>query len=73
MLKPSPLTNSSTAFRFLGGIQESLFDNPQFAFVGQRLRRVRDRFEQVRIAREDIAFVVTHRLLGKDDAQVAPH
>jgi hypothetical protein len=60
-----------TPFRFLGGVQETLFDNPRFAFVAEQLRRVRDRFEQVRIAREDIAYVVSHRLLRKDDEQLA--
>ncbi|HUV89856.1 MAG TPA: DUF6079 family protein [Anaerolineae bacterium] len=58
-------------FRFLGGLQETLFDSPRFAFVAEQLRRVRDRFEQVRIAREDIAYVVSHRLLRKSDEQVA--
>lgn len=62
---------AQTPFRFLGGLQETLFDNPRFAFVAEQLRRVRDRFEQVRIAREDIAFVVSHRLLNKTDAQRA--
>ena len=52
-------------------MQETLFDNPRFAFVAEQLRRVRDRFEQVSIAREDIAFVVSHRLLSKTDAQRA--
>lgn len=60
-----------TSFRFLGGVQETLFDNPRFSFVAEQLRRVRDRFEQVRIAREDIAFVVSHRLLNKTDEQIA--
>ncbi len=60
-----------TPFRFMGGLQETLFDSPRFAFVAEPLRRVRDRFEQVRIAREDIAFVVAERLLKKDDAQLA--
>jgi hypothetical protein len=60
-----------TPFRFLGGLQETLFDSPRFAFVAEQLRRVRDRFEQVRIAREDIAYVVSHRLLCKTDEQVA--
>ena len=60
-----------TPFRFLGGIQETLFDNPRFAFVAEQLRRVRDRFEQVRIVREDIAFVVSQRLLHKNDEQLA--
>lgn len=60
-----------TPFRFLGGIQETLFDNPRFAFVAEQLRRVRDRFEQVRIVREDIAFVVSQRLLHKSNEQLA--
>lgn len=62
---------ASTSFRFIGGLQESLFDTPRFAFVAEQLRRVRDRFEQVRIAREDIAFVVSNRLLRKTDKQLA--
>jgi hypothetical protein len=36
-----------TRFRFLAGVQESLFDNPRFQFVADTLRRVKDRFEQV--------------------------
>lgn len=60
-----------TPFRFVAGLQETLFDNPRFAFVSDQLRRVKDRFEQVRIAREDIAYVVAERLLRKTDAQLA--
>lgn len=60
-----------TPFRFIGGVQETLFDNPRFTFVAEQLRRVRDRFEQVRIVREDIAYVVAQRLLRKSDAQLA--
>ena len=55
----------STRFRFISGVQESLFDNPRFQFVAETLRRVKDRFEQVRIAREDVAYVVSQRLLKK--------
>ena len=62
---------AQTPFRFLGGLQETLFDSPRFAFVSEQLRRVRDRFEQTRIAREDIAYVVSHRLLRKTDEQLA--
>lgn len=58
-------------FRFIAGVQESLFDSPSFAFVADQLRRVRERFEQVRIAREDIAYVVAERLLRKTDRQLA--
>jgi len=60
-----------TPFRFMAGVQETLFDNPRFGFVADQLRRVRDRFEQVRIAREDIAYVVSERLLRKSDEQKA--
>jgi hypothetical protein len=57
--------------RFIAGIQESLFDSPRFQFVAESLKRVKDRFEQVRIAREDVAFVVAERLLKKDARQQA--
>jgi hypothetical protein len=60
-----------TPFRFMGGLQETLFDSPRFTFVAEQLRRVRDRFEQVSIARQDIAFVVANRLLRKSDEQLA--
>ena len=59
----------STRFRFISGVQESLFDNPRFQFVAETLRRVKDRFEQVRIAREDVAYVVSQRLLKKTPEQ----
>jgi hypothetical protein len=60
-----------TRFRFIAGIQEMLFDNPKFQFVAEQLRRVKERFEQVNIVREDIAYVVSQRLLKKDDKQKA--
>ena len=59
----------STRFRFMSGVQESLFDSPSFQFVADSLRRVKDRFEQVRIAREDVAYVVAQRLLKKSPVQ----
>jgi hypothetical protein len=62
---------AATPFRFVAGIQEVLFDNPRFGFVNEKLRQIRDRFEQIRIAREDIAFVVAQRLLHKNDQQLA--
>jgi hypothetical protein len=55
--------------RFLGGLQESLFDNDRFQFAADSIRRVRDRFEQVRIVREDVAYVVSRRLLAKTSQQ----
>lgn len=60
-----------TRFRFMAGVQEAIFDSPRFQFVAETLRRVKDRFEQIRIIREDIAYVVAKRLLHKDDRQKA--
>jgi len=57
--------------RFVAGLQETLFDSPRFSFVAEQLHRVRDRFTQVRIVREDVAYVVSHRLLRKTDEQLA--
>lgn len=58
-------------FRFIAGVQEALFDSPRFQFAADAMRRVRDRFEQVRITREDIAHVVAERLLRKSSEQLA--
>jgi hypothetical protein len=61
----------NSRFRFISGVQESLFDNPKFQFVAQTVQKVRDRFIQLRIAREDVAFVVSQRLLKKTADQEA--
>lgn len=58
-----------TRFRFVGGVQEALFDSPRFQFVADTLRRARDRFEQARITRTDVAYVVAERLLRKTPEQ----
>lgn len=52
-------------FRFMAGVQEAIFDSPRFAFVADSIRRVKDRFEQVLIARSDVKYVVAERLLKK--------
>jgi predicted ATPase len=58
-------------FRFIAGVQEAIFDSPRFAFVADSLRRVQDRFQQILIAREDVKFVVSERLLNKTKEQQA--
>jgi hypothetical protein len=52
-------------FRFMAGVQEAIFDSPRFSFVADSIRRVKDRFEQVLIARRDVKYVVAERLLKK--------
>ena len=61
----------STRFRFIGGVQEAIFDNPRFASAADAVRRVKERFTQMRISREDIAYVVQERLLRKTPEQKA--
>ncbi len=56
-------------FRFIAGVQEAIFDSPRFSFVADSIRRVKDRFEQVLIARNDVKFVVAERLLKKTGDQ----
>ena len=58
-------------FRFIAGVQEAIFDSPRFAHVADSLRRVKDRFEQILIARRDVKFVVSARLLKKTSEQEA--
>lgn len=52
-------------FRFVAGVQEAVFDSSRFEHVADSLRRVKDRFTQVLLARQDISFVVSERLLKK--------
>lgn len=53
------------------GVQEAIFDSLRFSFVADSIRRVKDRFEQILIARKDVKFVVAERLLKKPaDQQV---
>ena len=56
-------------FRFIAGVQEAIFDSPRFSFVADSVRRVKDRFEQILIARKDVKFVVAERLLKKTAEQ----
>ena len=56
-------------FRFMAGVQEAVFDSPRFKFAADSIRRVKDRFEQISIARNDVKFVVAERLLKKTAEQ----
>jgi len=58
-------------FRFMAGVQEAIFDSARFAHVADSLGRVKDRFQQVKIATTDVKFVVSHRLLHKTPEQLA--
>lgn len=61
----------NSRFRLICGIQEQLFENPRFSFASQSLNRVKDRFEQIIIRKEDTAYVVSQRILSKTPEQKA--
>ncbi|MDY3831271.1 MAG: DUF6079 family protein [Candidatus Ventricola sp.] len=61
----------STRFRFISGVQEALFDNSAFRQVSSSLLKMKDRFEQVLIRSDDIAFVAQRRVLRKSPEQKA--
>jgi len=61
----------SSKLRLIFGVQERLFENPRFSFVSQSINRIRDRFDQLVISKEDTAFVVSERILKKTDKQKA--
>ncbi|MGW1004466.1 DUF6079 family protein [Streptomyces sp. NPDC002520] len=56
-------------FRVIAGVQETIFDNPRFAAAQDEVRRVRERFQSFRIARDDVAYVVQRRILRKNAEQ----
>jgi hypothetical protein len=58
-------------FRFVAGVQEAIFDSGRFSHVADSLGRVKDRFQQVKIATTDVKYVVSHRLLKKNPDQLA--
>lgn len=58
-------------FRLITGMQESLFDNPEFKFINNTINRIKDRTEIVTIDKTDIKYVVTERLLKKKSDQKA--
>jgi len=59
-------------FRFVAGVQEAIFDSGRFAHVADSLGRVKDRFQQVKIASTDVKFVVANRLLTKSSDPSTP-
>lgn len=56
-------------FRFVAGVQEAIFDSSRFEHVADSLRRVKDRFAQLLLVRQDVSFVVAERLLKKTTDQ----
>lgn len=62
---------SKCNLRIILGIQEKIFDNPRFSFVSESLKHVSDRFTQLEITKEDTKYVVSERILKKNNKQKA--
>ena len=58
-----------TKFRMVFGVQELIYNAPEFQFAANMLQKVNDRFRQIEITKQDVQFVVQQRLLHKDDSQ----
>ena len=58
-----------TKFKFMFGVQELIYQSPEFQFAAELLLKVNDRYKDILITREDVAFIVKNRLLKKDEHQ----
>ena len=63
--------STASRFRIMAGSQEVLFGNAQFQFVADSMQRVASRFQEVHIINDDVAYVVSHRILHKTPEQKA--
>lgn len=61
----------NSRFKFMFGVQELLYRSPEFQFQASMLQRVEDRYADLIITKEDVAYVVKERLLKKDIHQKA--
>ena len=60
---------TESRFRIMAGSQEVLFGNAQFQFVADSMQRVASRYQEVHIINDDVAYVVSHRILHKTPEQ----
>jgi len=56
-------------FKFMFGVQEMIYQSPAFQFAAEMLQHVNDRYKDIIITKDDVAFIVKNRLLKKDEHQ----
>lgn len=56
-------------FRMVFGVQEVIYNSPEFQFAGDMLNKVNDRYKQITITKQEVKFVTEQRLLRKNDEQ----
>lgn len=62
---------ADSRFGFMFGVQEEVYKAKEFKFETEMLLKVKDRYVDVTIRKEEVAFVVQNRLLRKTPAQKA--
>lgn len=62
---------ADSRFGFMFGVQEEVYKAKEFKFETEMLLKVKDRYVDVTIRKEEVAFVVQNRLLSKTPAQKA--
>ncbi len=60
---------NGSRFKLIFGVQELIYRSPSLQFAADMLNKVQDRFDDLVITREDVAYVVKERLLKKDEHQ----
>ncbi|HLS12761.1 MAG TPA: DUF6079 family protein [Flavobacteriaceae bacterium] len=58
-----------TKFKFVFGVQEMIYHSSEFQFAAEMLQKVNDRYKDIMITKEDVAFIVKNRLLSKNEHQ----
>lgn len=59
----------ASKFRIIFGVQEMIYHSPEFQFAADMLQKVRDRYRDIIITKDDVSFIVKHRLLKKSEHQ----
>lgn len=59
----------SSKFKFIFGVQEMIYHSSEFQFAADMLQKVNDRYKDIMITKEDVAFIVKNRLLSKNEHQ----
>lgn len=62
-------TCDSSKFKFMFGVQEMIYQSSEFQFEAKMLQQVSDRYKDIKIMKEDVAFIVKNRLLQKNQHQ----
>lgn len=62
---------SDSRFSFMFGVQEMIYHSNKFQFQAETLMKVKDRYVDLTIRRDEVAYVVQNRLLRKSPGQKA--